>query len=249
MLQTRIIPSKPVLISEGDKKNIIVTDIHIGFESNMASNDIFIGSSTTTDETVNEILDIIDEEKPDSIILLGDIKSSTKSITTREWEEVPKFFERIKEKCEVVLVPGNHDANLQKLAPSDITFISTAGMVEENTLLTHGHTMPPNSFSYVDKIIMGHIHPVFFQEDSIMNGQRVWLSIKADKEDIFPDRTGEIEITVMPSFNNAFYATHKRNSKRSISPIINRVQTIQRAKIVTLDGTIIGDESMIRDII
>ena len=33
MLQTRIVPSKPALILEGEKKNLIVTDIHIGFEA------------------------------------------------------------------------------------------------------------------------------------------------------------------------------------------------------------------------
>jgi len=38
MLQTRIIPSKPALILEGEKKTLIVTDAHIGFEGNMASN-------------------------------------------------------------------------------------------------------------------------------------------------------------------------------------------------------------------
>jgi hypothetical protein len=35
MLQTRIIPSKPALILEGEKKNHIVADIHIGNESNI----------------------------------------------------------------------------------------------------------------------------------------------------------------------------------------------------------------------
>ena len=47
------------------------------------------------------------------------------------------------------------------------TMISSTGMVEENVLLTHGHTMPSENFSHVDKIIMGHVHPVFFQEDSV----------------------------------------------------------------------------------
>jgi metallophosphoesterase superfamily enzyme len=72
--------------------------------------------------------------------------------------------------------------------------ISSTGTVEENILLTHGHTMPSENFSHVDKIIMGHIHPVFFQEDSVMNGQRVWVSIKTEKENIFPNKTGEIEM-------------------------------------------------------
>lgn len=62
----------------------------------------------------------------------------------------------------MILIPGNHDANIQRLVPDNITMVSSTGMVEENILLTHGHTMPSKNFSHVDKIIMGHIHPVFF---------------------------------------------------------------------------------------
>jgi metallophosphoesterase superfamily enzyme len=249
MLQTRIIPSKPALILEGERKNLIVTDIHIGFESNMASNEIFIGKNSTINESIQELSDIIDSEKPDSVILLGDVKSSIKNISKNEWDEVPLFFKKIREKCDVVLIPGNHDANIQRLVPDNITMISSTGMVEENILLTHGHTLPSENFSHVDKIIMGHLHPVFFQEDSIINGQRVWVSIKTDKENIFPNKTGEIEITIVPSFNKYFYATHRKQYKKSISPIINKIDEISKAKIITLDGTIIGNESNINQVI
>jgi len=249
MLQTRIIPSKPALILEGEKKSLIVTDIHIGFENTLASNEIFIGKNSTINETIQELLEIIDKEKPDSVVLLGDVKSSIKSISRNEWDEVPMFFEKIREKCDVILVPGNHDANIQKLVPDNISMISSTGMVDENILLTHGHTMPSENFSHVDKIIMGHIHPVFFQEDSIINGQRVWISIKTKKENIFPNKSGELEIIVIPSFNKYFYATHRKKYKKSISPIINKIKSISRARIVTLDGTIIGDESIIDQVI
>jgi len=249
MLQIRIIPSKPVLILEGEKKNLIVTDIHIGFENSMASNEINIGKYSTINESIQELTEIIDSEKPDSVILLGDVKSSVKTITKNEWDEVPLFFRKIREKCDVILIPGNHDANIQRLIPENISMISSTGMVEENILLTHGHTMPSENFSHVDKIIMGHLHPVFFQEDSIMNGQRVWVSIKTDKENIFPNQTGDIEITIVPSFNKYFYATHRKQYKKSISPIINKIKTISKAKIITLDGTIIGDESNINQVI
>ena len=154
MLRTRIVPSKPALILEGSKKNLIVTDIHIGFENSMHSNEIFIGKNSTINETIQDLSEIIDVEKPDSLILLGDIKSSIKSISRNEWDEVPLFFKKIKEKCEIVLIPGNHDANIQQLIPDNISMISSTGMVEENILLTHGHTMPSENFSHVDKIIM-----------------------------------------------------------------------------------------------
>ncbi|PIW35886.1 MAG: metallophosphoesterase, partial [Nitrosopumilales archaeon CG15_BIG_FIL_POST_REV_8_21_14_020_33_23] len=141
------------------------------------------------------------------------------------------------------------DANIQRLVPENISMISSTGMVEENILLTHGHVMPSENFSHVDKIIMGHVHPVFFQEDSVLNGQRVWVTMITEKQNIFPNKTGDIEITIIPSFNRYFYATHKKQYKKSISPIIERIKHVSSTKIITLDGTIIGDESMIDQVL
>ena len=249
MLQTRIIPSKPVLIVESRKKNLVVTDIHIGFESQMTSNEIFIGKNTSTNETTTELLNILDKEKPDSLILLGDVKSSVKNISKNEWDEVPKFFEKIKQKCDIVMIPGNHDANIQRLVPKEIIMASTSGMIEDEVLFTHGHVMPSENFSNVKKIIMGHIHPVFFQKESIMNGERVWVSIKTKKEKIFPSALGDIEIIIIPSINKYFYASHKKKYNKSISPIINRIGKITSAKIVSFDGSILGDESNIDQVL
>jgi len=248
MLQTRIIPSKPALILEGRKKNLIITDIHLGFESDLKSNEIFIGKNSSINETIQELSEIIDSEKPDSVILLGDIKSSIKNITKNEWDEVPLFFKEIRKKCDVVLIPGNHDANIQKLVPENISMISSTGMVEENVLLTHGHTMPSENFSHINKIIMGHIHPRFLQEDSIMSGQRVWVSLTTEKQKIFPSKSGELEIIIVPSFNRYLYTTHKKYYKKSISPIIERLEILS-AKIVSLDGIILGDKSIIKQVL
>ena len=125
------------MVLEGKKKNLIITDIHIGFESTLASNEIFIGKNTSINETIDELSNVIDSEKPDALILLGDIKSSIKNISKSEWDEVPLFLKRIKQKCDVILIPGNHDANIQRLVPENISMISSTGMVEENILLTH----------------------------------------------------------------------------------------------------------------
>jgi len=249
MLQIRILPTKPALIIEGKRKNLVITDLHIGFENSMASNEIFVGKNSTINETIQEVSEMIESQKPDSLILLGDVKSSIKSISRNEWDEIPRFFKEIGEKCDVTLIPGNHDASIQRLVPDNISMISSAGMVEENMLLTHGHTMPSENFSHVDKIVMGHIHPVFFQEDSIMNGQRVWVSIKTEKEKIFPNKSGEIEIIIIPSFNRYFYATHRKQYKKSISPIIDKIKPVSSARVVTLDGIIIGNESIIEKMI
>ncbi len=249
MVKTVIVPSHPALLLQGETQNLIISDLHIGFESKLATNEIFIGKNTTTDETINEIESIIDSTKADSLILLGDVKSSIKSISKSEWDEVPKFFNKMKDKIDTTLIPGNHDANIQKLVPDGVSLVSSAGMVIENILLTHGHTMPSENFSHVDKIIMGHVHPVFFEKESVLNGQRVWVSIKTQKQQIFPSASGEIEIIIVPSFNKYFYATEKRYYKKSISPILEKIKKYSSAKIVTLDGTIIGNESIIKQIL
>ena len=249
MLKIRIVPSQPALMLEGKNRSLVITDLHIGFESSLFGNNIFVGKNTTIQETINGIEEILEKTKADSLILLGDVKSSIKSISKNEWSEVPLFFKKMSEKVETILVPGNHDANIQKLVPDEVTLVSSTGVVIENILLTHGHTMPSENFSNVDRIIMGHLHPVFFQEESVINGKRVWISIKADKQQIFSSTSGEVEVTIVPSFNKYFYSTHKKKYKKSISPILEKIKKIKSAKIITLDGTIIGDESIINQIL
>jgi len=89
----------------------------------------------------------------------------------------------------------------------------------------------------------------FFYEGSVLNGQRVWISIKTEKQKIFSSRSGEIEITVVPSFNKYFYVTRKRQYKKSISPIIKKIKENSSARIVTLNGAVIGNESMITHVL
>lgn len=248
MAQTKIIPEYPALMIDGDKKDLVITDLHLGFENNLSLNNVFLGKNKTVTEITKEIELIINKTKPDSLILLGDVKSGTKSITKAEWEIVPVFFENITKLINIILVPGNHDANIERLIPNGVTLVSSKGIIIDDILLTHGHTMPTENFSQVNTIVMGHIHPVFFQQESLINGKRVWVSIKCEKQKIFVSKSGELELIILPSFNRYFYTSQKKIYKKSISPIIEKMDVIQ-AKIVTLDGTIIGNEQLLSAVI
>ena len=248
MVQTKIIPGYPALMIDGTKKNLVITDLHLGFESNLSLNNVFLGKNKTVAEITKEIEKVVKTTKPDSLILLGDIKSGIRSISKIEWETVPVFFETITKLIDTILIPGNHDANIEKLIPNGITLASSKGIIIDNILLTHGHTMPTENFSHVNTIVMGHVHPVFFQEESLINGERVWVSIKCKKQKIFSSKSGELEIIILPSFNRYFYTTQKKFYKKSIAPILEKIDVLQ-AKIVTLDGTIIGNESLLSAVI
>ena len=248
MTQTKIIPGYPALMIEGDKKSLVITDLHLGFENTLSLNNVFLGKNKTVTEITKEIELIIDKTKPDSLILLGDVKSGINSITKVEWETVPAFFENITKLIDIILVPGNHDANIEKLIPNEITLAGSKGIIIDDILLTHGHTMPSENFSQINTIVMGHIHPVFFEKESLINGERVWVSIISDKQKIFHSKSGELELIILPSFNKYFYATQKKFYKKSISPIIEKMNVMQ-AKILRLDGTIIGNEEMLSAVI
>jgi putative SbcD/Mre11-related phosphoesterase len=248
MVNIRIVSSQPALILENGQRFLVVTDLHIGFEIGMISNDINVQPNDIIREIHSSLDSIIESEKPDSLVLLGDIKSGIESISKIEWQTVPMFFE-IGMKINTIVIPGNHDGNLARLVPDYITMTSPSGLVIGDTLLTHGHVMPSENFSHVNRIVMGHLHPVYFQEGSVIDGQRLWVSIKTDKNKIFPSSKGDLEIIIVPSFNKYFYASSKRYHKKSISPILEKIKDIQSAKIVTLDGSIIGDESILKNII
>ena len=134
MAKSKIIPGFPALMIEDDKKSLVITDLHLGFESKLSLNNVYLGKNKTVHEITKEIEKIIKKTKPDSLILLGDVKSGIKSITKTEWETVPIFFERINKLIDIILVPGNHDANIEKLIPNGITLASSKGIIIDDIL-------------------------------------------------------------------------------------------------------------------
>ena len=56
MVKTRIIPSQPALILEDNQKFLVITDLHIGFEVKMISNDI----NVRPDEMIHDIHSSLD---------------------------------------------------------------------------------------------------------------------------------------------------------------------------------------------
>src|SRR5689334_13885327 len=94
MVHTRPIQSHPALILEDEKKRyLVVTDLHIGFESSFLSNEIHVEPKELVQEAIDSLLSIIELEKPDVLVLLGDVKSGIDFISKVEWQAVPLFFE------------------------------------------------------------------------------------------------------------------------------------------------------------
>ncbi len=238
------------LVLEGKKKYVVVSDLHIGLESELGGKGITLKSSLVS-EMQDELLYFISSEGADGLVLLGDIKNTVNSISKQEWDDVPRLFEKLSSVVDVYLVPGNHDGNIRHLVPDTVNIIGSKGMVIEDTLLLHGHSLPSDARSHVNRIVMGHLHPVMIRRDSIVNGQRVWIYMHVKKEAIFAER-GPLEIVIVPSFNKYLY-NEGRRSHRSISPIMSRIvanhDIVNKCIVATLDGSIVGDYSCLTDVL
>ena len=94
-------PHPALLLSDNNEKHIVISDLHIGFEERFIKRGISIQSSTT--KMQNVLSELIIKEKPNDVIILGDIKDSFVSATKSERIEVPRFFREIsklsKEEC------------------------------------------------------------------------------------------------------------------------------------------------------
>ena len=257
----RMLAPRPALLLEGRRRLLAVSDLHIGLEDGLAANDIHVDPSGTADEAISDMQEAVREARPDALVILGDVRSGTRSISAAEWDGVPRFLEAAQRAAgSVILVPGNHDSNIARLAPDGVSLTSPAGTVLEGSLLTHGHAMPSDNLAWVGRIVMGHLHPVFASEGSLLDGERVWVSVRTDRSAVFPSRSGPLEVTVLPSFSRHLHPTGRRGrgkrgrrgrrAGRSISPIMERIAAAWRrgspgvsARIATLEGAVIGDES------
>ena len=218
--------------------------MHIGFEGELNLRGVIVDSKYSLNTMLEELRDLIKTNQLDGVILLGDVKSTIRSISKQEWNQVPEFFRILSGHASIYVVPGNHDTYARFLIPQNINIMSVKGMVMEETLLAHGHTMPSSARASIKSIVMGHIHPVFSRCDSVINGRRIWLYLKVKREMIFPGTVGTLDIIIVPSFNKDVPMIHKRYAK-SISPIINRAlqhNAIEQAMAVTLDGSIVADD-------
>ena len=217
-------PHPALLLIDNNEKHIVISDLHIGFEERFTKKGISIQSSTTNMQNV--LRELIIKEKPNDVIILGDIKDSFVSVTKSERIEVPRFFREISKLSNIRVIPGNHDGNIKQLLPNNITVEDVYGINIDKTTLLHGHTNINESFRKSNRIIIGHLHTIYNQQSSPVTGYQLWSILKAKKEYLFKEEDGMIEIITLPSFNKELtssgFSIHR---KKNICPIIRKTRS------------------------
>ncbi|MGC8584557.1 MAG: metallophosphoesterase [Thermoplasmata archaeon] len=217
-----------------EKKELIISDLHIGIESEFFEKGIILPDST--DSMIKRIMKISEKRNVDRITILGDVKHSIKIPRKSIMEKIKNFFDVLNDKFSVTIVKGNHDGNIEKFIDAEI--YPPKGYLDGYIYKTHGHTWPEDSLNDAKYLIMGHIHP----EISIMNlsGKNysaIWLIGKSNKKmrKYYPMFRGKI--IVEPSFN---VYTGMSLARDPPGPIFSKCLNIEDMDVLLLDHTYIG---------
>jgi putative SbcD/Mre11-related phosphoesterase len=178
---TLLLPHPAALIKTGKTKTLVIADPHLGWEMALQEKGIHIPSQTP--KLLKKLTALLSRYKPDTLLILGDIKYAVVKIEPGEWHDIPDFFTELKRHIsDIVIVRGNHDANLEPLLPENIKLLPATGTIIDDVGLFHGHTWPSPALLKCKTLIMGHVHPVVVFRDptGFKIIRQVWVKAKCN---------------------------------------------------------------------
>jgi len=173
---------------ESGERVLMAADLHLGLEYDLAKQGINIPYQWS--RILDELMVLLEEHRPDRLVLLGDVKHGVPSTSFQEKREIPNFFETLLEAVEQIdITRGNHDANIQNYLPEEVTLHSSKGIIlgdEFKVAAMHGHAWPKPEIMTADAVIMAHNHPTVMLNTPI--GVRitrpVWIRGTMDPESL-----------------------------------------------------------------
>jgi len=203
-----------------NNKTLIVSDFHIGYESDAASKGVLLPRLHLKD-TLKRLDGIFEKTGPvETVIINGDLKHEFGRISVQEWRDVLKVIDHLKAHCnKLIIVRGNHDTTLEPIARNrDVELVTShrlqaANGKRDTILITHGDIEP--TLDTTDKlVIIGHEHPAITIR-SATRSERYKCFLKTK----YKRRT----LIVQPSFNLLTEGTDM-TKEELLSPLLKNVR-------------------------
>jgi uncharacterized protein len=178
-----LLPNPAALIKTDKKTTLVIADPHIGWEINLQEKGIHVPSQTP--KLLKRLLDLLFEHKPDTLLILGDIKYTVVASEPGEWHDIPDFFNELsKHVHEIGVIRGNHDGNLEPMLPENVEIYPASGIVVGDVGLFHGHKWPSPSLLGCKTLVTGHLHPVvvFHDPAGFKLTRQVWMRLDSNPE-------------------------------------------------------------------
>jgi putative SbcD/Mre11-related phosphoesterase len=157
----KLLTPHPVLMVESGERVMLAADLHLGLEYELAKQGINIPYQWN--RILDELMTLLEEHRPDRLVLLGDVKHGVPATSFQEKREIPMFFETLLEVVRNIdITRGNHDANIQKFLPDAVSLHTSKGIIfgeEFRVAALHGHAWPSPVIMTAEVLIMAHNHP------------------------------------------------------------------------------------------
>jgi hypothetical protein len=257
-----------LLHTQKKHKTLIIADLHLGWEINLIKKGIHVPSQTS--KILQKLIQLINKTRPNTLIILGDVKHTIAKAEPGEWKDIPEFFETLKSKIvKVEIIRGNHDGNLEPLLPPNIQLHPSTGITLNTIGLFHGHTWPAKKLLTCDTLVMGHAHPTVAFRDNLgfQITTSVWIKAKCDTKKLaaayvnrkhikttgdpvtafkthFNMKPKAKQLFIMPCFNDFLGGrpvNKKRKNRSYIGPVLrSEAVNMDKAEVYLLDGTFLG---------
>jgi putative SbcD/Mre11-related phosphoesterase len=239
-----------LVFSDGEESTIMVSDLHLGMEKEMARRGFRIPPHSM--KMVTRIRDMADRFGASRIVILGDVKHSVGKVEDIDWSVLPWFFGAMLDMFSAVdVIPGNHDGGLKALLPPKVRLHGSEGLVigegREAVGAAHGHAWPSQQAIETGNLVIGHSHFTYEMKDRFGSTTResVWLfgvySIErlAEKAGYSPRRRGKGRLVVMPPFNRMVGGQPiNRKGSTEFGPVLaSGCVDLTGADVFLLDGT------------
>lgn len=242
----RFLSEGPALLLKRSISVLVIADIHLGVESALDCTGWHLKSNS--ESRLQRILACIDAADPDLLVILGDLKHSVPRITWQEHTELPEFLDALRRKVDILLLPGNHDAGIERyMGPEEI--MNKNGAVIDGTGYLHGHTYPsPELAGHL--ILAGHHHPVLHLYDEVgcsLRGTPAYLLSEVNEKQLRMEETDTpTRLLLVPAFYEYAGGIDIRTIPESgISPFSRSIR-IDTAEVFLQDGTYIDTLGSLR---
>ena len=222
-----------------EEKCLVIAELHLGIEHELFNSGIVIPSQAK--KFAEMINNLIRKTKAKKLVILGDIKHKVPGISLRERYEIPKFFSYLK-KIKVILIKGNHDANLERILPKFKIFkeykFNDFGFF-------HGHSWPTKKLMSCKYLFTSHLHPCI----EISSGgskilRRVWIKTKIDFEKVkkkYKLKGLRTNLIILPAFNPLVGGFPINKEFEKMSGVLKKFISKKNCDFFLLDGTFLGN--------
>ncbi|MHA1613244.1 MAG: metallophosphoesterase [Candidatus Thorarchaeota archaeon] len=251
---------------------LIISDLHLGIEEEI-SEERGIHFPLQDVSILERIKSLVKKYELSSLYIVGDVKHTILTDIPYNWDIIPEFMETLVEIVETVIIPGNHDGNLEPLLPRSVELADVHGIVigkgDERIGLLHGHAWPAPDLLEASRFIAGHSHPAVSRFRTVSKPEigrsdrrryagsvPVVLNSKLSKNCI-RQRLGILEIpddniatlTTLPSFNQLIsgIAVNSPRSKFQGPLFENSCVDVLESEIYSTDGLYLGTIGWMRE--